>query len=898
MAVMDYREVLESLPGPAWVVNSLLLQVELRNRLAEAISDTGEFSLLFDKPLDDGVLQRLRSAEAEVQFQAALKDHSGMWAISANLLGASQVRSGGRRLVLAQPIARFDVPGELVFDDLLDSAFDGLAVLNSDHKFVQISRRFQEMFGYTLEELRGKSPHVLAPNHLEREVTEARGRLDNGGVHSLESKRRRRDGTLIEVQIYGRHIVSGRYRGGVMVVYRDISESNRNTRLRAMRSEVSRILSSAGSLEEVARRMMPAMADALGLDVARLWLQEEPGRMDCFYCHHGTGCNCCSRNAANAQCLLYSDSADKMLRDWSDFQPPAACAEQLQCPMRDSVQRIMPILDARQQSLGALEFFSSPGTIDEHVHQELLENICAQLGQFITRARAEKALAENEARFLTLVETVPMAIFIHANGHIVFANSACEGISGYTREEILRMPLSQFFHPEEMAKLQERAVLRQAGHDFEHRHEARIMRKGDEVRWVDYAASHILFNRQPAVLCAGVDVTEQRAMELQLRQTQKMEAIGRLAGGIAHDFNNMLTVVSCCAETIQMHPGADAEVRRAADEIAQTSDRAAALTRQLLSFSRHNAVAPRRIDLNVVLGGMEVILRRSLGDDIILQLEMESSLGAVMADASQLEQVVLNLAVNARDAMPRGGHLRIYTRAVTLEKPLVAGAAAGPYVMLSVSDTGVGMSPETQQHIFEPFFTTKQPGQGTGLGLATVYGVVKQCGGFVKVTSEPGIGSTFEVYFPLNPGPATHTQSGQERLSPSARATILLVEDERDLRSLLRHGLEREGHKLLEAGSPAEALQINAAHLGELNLLVTDVVMPGMNGRELAERLLMLRPGLKVLFISGHSGERVLEGGEVEGRMEFLQKPFTPAVLRRRVRQILAAESIPALPLS
>ncbi len=890
MAVTDYREVLESLPGPAWIVNSLLLQVESRNHLAEAISASNEFSLLFDKPLDDEVLQRLRSAEAEVQFQAALRDQRGMWAISANLLGASQVRSGGRRLVLAQPVARFDVPSELAFDELLDSAFDGLAVLNSEHKFVQISRRFREMFGYTLEELRNKSPMVLTPKDLEHEIATARERLDSGGVHSLETRRRRRNGTLIDVQVFARHIANGRYRGGVVVMYRDISESNRNARLRAMRSEVSRILTSAGSLEEVARRMLPALADALQLDVSRLWLQDESGRMECFYSHNGPGCECANRNTAGVQCVMNPDSVGQLLlREWSNFQPPAACAGQLECPLRDGMQHIVPILDARQQSLGALELLSSQRTIDEHVHQELLEGISAQLGQFITRARVEKALAENEARFLTLVETVPMAIFIHANEKIVFANSACEVISGYNREEILTLPLGQLFHPEDMMQLRERAEKRQAGQDFQRRHDARIMRKGGEVRWVDYAASHIRFNRQPAVLCAGVDVTEQRAMEVQLRQTQKMEAIGRLAGGIAHDFNNVLTVVSCCAETIQMHPDVDAEVRRAADEIAQASDRAAALTRQLLSFSRHNAVAPKRIDLNAVLGGMEMILRRSLGDDVIFHLQMESNLGPVMADASQVEQVVLNLAVNARDAMPRGGHLRIHTCGVTVEKPLEAGAAAGNYVMLSVSDSGVGMSPEIQQHIFEPFFTTKQPGQGTGLGLATVYGVVKQCGGFLNVISAPGKGSTFEVYFPLTPGTAAESRTGEERSSPQAQACILLVEDESDLRSLLRHGLEREGHELLEAGSAAEALQVNAAYTSAIDLLVTDVVMAGMSGRELAERLLMLRPGLKVLFISGHSGERVLEGGEIEGRVEFLQKPFTPAVLRRRIRQMLAS---------
>ena len=892
MTVTDYQDVLESLPGPAWIVDAFQLQVEARNHSAEAISLSGEFSSLFAHPLDERVLRLLRSAEAEVQFQAALKDQPGRWVISANLLGSSQVRAAGRRLVLAQPVARFDVPGEITFDELLDSSFDGMAVLNSQHKFVQISRRFREMFGYTLEELRGKTPLALTPQGLEEEIDEAIGRLDRGGVHSLQTKRRRRDGMLIEVEVFGRHIASGRYRGGLVLMYRDISESNRNARLRAMRNEVARILTSASTLEEVGRRLLPALADALGWDVVRLWLEDDAGAMECFYSHNGPGCECANRNTAGVQCILNPGTVGRaLLREGAHFQPPESCAGQLDCPMLDGVQLAVPIQDGKGQSLGALEFLSAHRPVEESTHRELLENISVQLGHFITRARAEKALEENEARFQSLVESVPMAILIiQDDGRILFANSVCESISGYTREELCAYPVWQFFHPEDTARLRERGEMRQAGQEFDRRHEARILRKGGEVRWLDYVVSDIHFNHRPALLCAGLDITDQRALEMQLRQTQKMEAIGRLSGGIAHDFNNVLTVISCCAETIQMHSEAEAEVLRAAGEISQASDRAAALTRQLLSFSRHHAIARMRIDLNAVLAGMEMILRRSLGDDILLALEMEAKLGPVLADASQVEQVVLNLAVNARDAMPRGGNLRIRSRGVVLENSSVAGAAAGSYAVLSVSDSGVGMSQEIQQHIFEPFFTTKQPGKGTGLGLATVYGIVKQCGGFVKVTSQPGQGSTFEVYFPVNAGPVHGGASGEEKDSSLGETTILLVEDESDLRDLLQAGLVREGYRVLEAASAAEALQASAAHHGQLDLLVTDVVLGGMSGRELAERLLMLRPGLKVLFISGHSGAHVLEGGEIEGRMEFLQKPFAPSVLRRRVHQMLSTE--------
>ncbi len=416
---------------------------------------------------------------------------------------------------------------------------------------------------------------------------------------------------------------------------------------------------------------------------------------------------------------------------------------------------------------------------------------------------------------------------------------------------------------------------------------SRMLRKNGEVRWVDYSAACLQLGTGPVVLCAVVDTTEQRAMEMQLRQTQKMEAIGRLAGGVAHDFNNLLTVIGCCSESVLAHPGLDAEVRRFTQEIGHASDRAAALTRQLLSFSRHQLVAPRRIDLSEVIMSTELILRRSIGEDIDLHMDFAPGY-LILAEPSQIEQVMLNLAVNARDAMPEGGRITVLVRRATTCEVADKGTNPHGYAVLSVSDTGCGMSQEVQQHIFEPFFTTKHASSGTGLGLSTVYGIAKQCHGFINVSSDAGRGTTMDVFFPIvaptddSPQPAAPAVH-----EPEQAATILLAEDENDLRSVLVTALRRAGHSVMATASGAEAIRASDEHKGRIDLLITDVVMAGMSGRELVDALAVVRPEMKVLFISGYNEDTVLQKGVVEGQVEFLQKPFTLQKLAQRVRHIL-----------
>jgi two-component system, cell cycle sensor histidine kinase and response regulator CckA len=387
------------------------------------------------------------------------------------------------------------------------------------------------------------------------------------------------------------------------------------------------------------------------------------------------------------------------------------------------------------------------------------------------------------------------------------------------------------------------------------------------------------------------DMTEQRLLEEQFRQAQKMEAVGQLAGGIAHDFNNILTAILGTCQLLSRELPRHTRALEDVHEIREAALRAAGLTRQLLAYSRRQVLAPKVLDLNAVVSGLDVMLRRALGEDVELVTSLAHELHAVRADPGQIEQVILNLAVNARDAMPHGGRLSIATANVELEAKAArdhAGAAAGPYVVLQVSDTGTGMSREVQAHLFEPFFTTKDVGKGTGLGLATVYGIVKQSGGFIAVVSAEGKGTTFRVHLPRVEAEAEPEEPTVASVTPSrGTETVLLAEDEDAVRRLSQRALETEGYTVLAAANAREALSRIEHHGGPVHLLLTDVVMPGMSGPELAQRVTTLRPGTRLLYISGYPGESLVQRGGIAEGAPFLQKPFTPEELVRKVREVL-----------
>ncbi len=395
------------------------------------------------------------------------------------------------------------------------------------------------------------------------------------------------------------------------------------------------------------------------------------------------------------------------------------------------------------------------------------------------------------------------------------------------------------------------------------------------------------------------DVTERRALEQQLRQSQKMEAVGRLAGGIAHDFNNLLMVISGYSEFLLERLGAEPHLRGPAQEIASAAERASSLTRQLLAFSRKQMLTPRIVNLNDVATENLKMLTRMIGEDIDLVMVPGKNLWPIRADAGQIDQVIVNLAVNARDAMPSGGKLTIETSNVTLDDDYArfhAPLRPGDYVMIAISDTGAGMDSETQQHIFEPFFTTKGT-RGTGLGLSTVYGIVKQSGGYIWVYSEVGKGTTFKIYLPrVASAGETATQVAapvEYRKVEPGTETILLVEDEANLRYLARQYLEKQGYKVIEAADGAVAMQIAVAHEAVIHLLLTDVIMPGMNGRELAQRISEIRPNVKILYMSGYTENVIGHNGMLDAGVRLLQKPFNLRDLKSKVREVLDATPTP-----
>jgi two-component system, cell cycle sensor histidine kinase and response regulator CckA len=408
------------------------------------------------------------------------------------------------------------------------------------------------------------------------------------------------------------------------------------------------------------------------------------------------------------------------------------------------------------------------------------------------------------------------------------------------------------------------------------------------------------FEPVPQGVCIlSLDITEAKKREAelartehQLRHAQKMEAVGRLAGGVAHDFNNLLSVVLSYSEMLLSDGPVDERVRGDLLEIRDAGVRGAELTRQLLAFSRQQVLEVRVLNLNEVVDGVRKMLRKLLGADVELTVSAKSGLWPVRVDAGQIEQIVMNLAVNARDALPRGGKLTIETSNVHLDEDYAAaheGVTAGDYAMLAITDNGIGMDRETQSRIFEPFFTTKERGKGTGLGLATVFGIVKQSGGHIWVYSEPAHGTTFKLYFPRAEGEVVVTSSDRPVAeSENGEETILLVDDDDHVRGVARQILTRAGYTVLEASNAGEAMIVAEQHRAEIDLLVTDVVLPRISGRELAQRLALQRPKMRVLFMSGYTDDTVLRHGILEGGMAYLQKPLTPRSLTQRVRVVLS----------
>lgn len=555
--------------------------------------------------------------------------------------------------------------------------------------------------------------------------------------------------------------------------------------------------------------------------------------------------------------------------------------------------------------------FSNEATVIEALRQgvsdfvpkstEYLEYLPLAVERAIKTSRTEKQLVQTQTRFQLFVDNSPAIAFVKDEaGCLLYANRKFEEQS--QRADWLGKTDLELWPAETAADLRNNDALVQSSgkpHQFE---ESLPRNDGTVAHWLTHRFPLVEDGGRRLLGGVAIDVSAQRTAEKalddreqQLRQAQKMEAVGQLAGGVAHDFNNLLTVILGYSDLLLKERDPD-QCAEATHEIRKAAERAAGLTRQLLAFSRKQVLEPKSLNLNVIVSDMKRMLQRLIGEDMAVSTQLASDLNLVHADPGQIEQVLMNLAVNARDAMPQGGELNIQTANVELGEGYAACHAEvkpGNYVMLSISDSGCGMDAATQARIFEPFFTTKEVGKGTGLGLATVYGIVRQSGGYIWPYSELGLGTTFKIYLPaLVTATTDDSPTDSRRKSLSGNETILLVEDEDGVRGMTRQTLQSLGYKVLEASDPLEAIQISETYKGTIHLLLTDVVMPHLNGRRLAELLQPERPEMEVIYISGYTNDAVIRNGILNEEVSFLQKPFSPSVLAQKIRESLQ----PAIP--
>ncbi|MBU0514569.1 MAG: response regulator [Proteobacteria bacterium] len=506
------------------------------------------------------------------------------------------------------------------------------------------------------------------------------------------------------------------------------------------------------------------------------------------------------------------------------------------------------------------------------------------------RLRAERELRRSQRQWAEIFQAIGHLTFILDLKHVVVhANRAAVESIGEPLDEIVGRRCFELLHGSDRPP--ENCPMEKLLADGATETVAMEMEALGDVHLVACTPVYDDAGRLAGVIHISTDITERRALEAQLLQAQKMEAVGRLAGGVAHDFNNLLAVIlgysQLALEKIEAHD----PWRQDLEEITRAGERAAALTRQLLTFSRRQVLEPKALDLNAVVKGTEKMLRRLIGEDVELVTVCEPDLGTATVDPGQLEQVIMNLAVNARDAMPRGGRLSIETANVFLDEPYArrhSEVTSGPYVMLAVSDTGVGMDEEVRSRIFEPFFTTKEKDQGTGLGLATVYGIIRQSGGHIYVYSEPDRGTTFKIYLPRTGAPeAAGDAVGEVVRDGRGSETVLVVEDDDLVRKMARRSMENYGYRVLEASNGGEAVLICEQNPGDIDLVLSDVVLPRMSGPQLIGRLRAMRPGLRVLYMYGYTDNAIVHHGVLDQGVNFISKPFSPQALAQKVRKIL-----------
>ena len=782
-------------------------------------------------------------------------------------------------------------------EDLVECAPEAATVLENQ-VVTRVNAEFTRLFGFKPEEAIGRRlESLIVPPDRSSETSWIAENLRKGQKVTLETKRQRKDGTQVDVFVAAAPVVIGKQRVASHLMYRDITEQKRAEAVSSALYRIAEKTSSAEDLQQFyaaihaivgelmyARNFYIAVYDPLTqlLSFPYFVDAEDPTPAP-----KKLGRGLTEYVLRSGEPLLCSpDVFDDLVRRGEVELIGAPSVDWLGVPLKTA-----------SQTFGVLVLQSYSDNVRFRDNdREILTFVSRQLSTAIDHKRNEEALRRSEARYRSLVQSAVYGIYRSSlDGRFLDVNPALVSMLGYgSNEDVLSLDPKRdiFVDPSEQARL-----IREF--------QSGVRLDNVEVQWKRKDASPITVRLSGRVVSASgepgdvleiiaEDITERRVLEDQFRQAQKMEAVGRLAGGVAHDFNNLLMVINGYTEVLLEQTEATQPFRQKIEAIQQAADRATTLTRQLLAFSRKQFLELKLVDVNAIVSDMERLLRPLIGENIELIAKLAMDLGRTRADAGQIEQVIMNLVVNSKDAMPSGGKIIIQTANVSLDDDLrreYSYIQPGPYVMLSISDTGVGMDKETQSRIFEPFFTTKEKGKGTGLGLSTAYGIIKQSGGYVFVQSELGRGTTFRIYLPQvdeAAEPLSHVRASQA--SSGGSETVLLVEDEESVRQLVRDTLEAKGYKVLEAEQGHTALQIADAHQGSIDVLITDVVMPGMSGRELAQRLSASHPRTKVLFVSGYTEDAIVHQGVLDPGTAFLQKPFTLQALSRKVRDVLRSE--------